>query len=154
MPDIIECIDLGDEILGTNLPIFLYHSRCDKLISLHNFTRISADELMQVMKEADIPFIDFTARRDISGKYDYMRLYIELSEELSVEEVTERIHMQLIEFDKDWRDLTDFLGYKPIKVDLLPRESFNEYLQKKKGLPRVDHIEMKNEHLELLLRNS
>jgi hypothetical protein len=153
MPDILECVALGDDVINTSLPVFLYHSRCDKLISLHNFTRISEEELIQVLKEADIPFMDFTARREIKGKFDHMKIFIELTEEMPEEEVSERIHEQFLEIDKDWRDLTNFMEYKPLMIQLLPRGSFNEYMDRKGGLPRVDHIEMKKEHLALLLEN-
>jgi len=60
------------------------------------------------------------------------------------------VNQELIEYDKDWRDLNQMVGYKPIKVTLLERGSFKRYLQKRGGLPKVNRINMRKEHLELL----
>jgi len=150
MPDLMECIALGDNILGSPMPVFKYYARADNLLVLHNFTRINEDELLEVLRRADIPFVDFTAVRELHGSREYMNLYIELREEMDLEEVLERVNQELIEYDKDWRDLNQMVGYKPIKVTLLERGSFKRYLQKRGGLPKVNRINMRKEHLELL----
>ncbi|MFP3951703.1 MAG: GH3 auxin-responsive promoter family protein [Candidatus Bathyarchaeia archaeon] len=152
MPDILKCIDDGDDILGVEAPIFLYYARCDRLISLHNFTRISYEELLTALRDADIPFVDFTARKELTNSYEYLKIYMEVSEQMSAEEVTQRLHEQLMKLDRDWMDLTNFMGYRPLKVEMLRRGTFNSYLQKRKGLPKITHIGMKHDQLELLLR--
>lgn len=151
MPDIVECVDKGDETLGCMSPVFMYYSRCDNLLVLHNFTRISEEELIQILAKAGIPFVDFTARRELGGSHEYVRLYIELSSKMAEDDLVNRIHSELLNFDKDWRDLTNWMNYVPLKVTVLPRGSFNRYLQKKEGLPKIPRIEMREELLKELL---
>ena len=153
MPDIMECIDTGDSVLGSEIPIFTYYARCDRLVMLHNFTRISEEELIQVLKDSGIPLVEFTARREMEGMRDYMKLYLELSKQMGEDVVKEHIDGQLLKFDKDWRDLKSYLMYDPLKVQILPRGSFHRYLDSRGGLPKVERIEMRDENLNLLLES-
>jgi hypothetical protein len=153
MPDIMECIDTGDSVLGSEAPVFTYYARCDKLVMLHNFTRISEEELIRVLRDSDIPLVEFTSRREMEGTRDYMKIYLELSKHVEEDTVKERIEGQLLSFDKDWRDLKSYLRYDPLKVQILPRGSFSRYLDARGGLPKVERIEMRDENLNLLLES-
>jgi hypothetical protein len=150
-PDIFECVSNGDSVLGTELPIFSFYTRKDKLISLHNFTRISEEELLNVLRDADIPFTDFTTKVELSGAKEYLAIFLELSSHMDVSEVTRRLNDELLKVDKDWRDLTTFMRYMPLKVHLLPNGAFSRYLGKKDGLPRIERIGMRDERLKVLL---
>jgi len=150
-PDIFECVSNGDSVLGTELPIFSFYTRKDKLISLHNFTRISEEELLKVLRDADIPFTDFTTKVELSGAKEYLAIFLELSAHMDVSEVTRRLNDELLKVDKDWRDLTTFMRYMPLKVHLLPNGAFSRYLGKKDGLPRIERIGMRDERLQELL---
>lgn len=149
--DLLECVSKGDSILGTELPVFNFFSRTDKLVALHNFTRIAEDELIRVLKETNIPFVDFTVRVEQEGAKEYMVIYLELSSEMKTEDVTRLLHTEFIKFDKDYRDLKNFLKYTPIRVHLLPRGTFKRYLSLKKGIPRIERIGMREERLRELL---
>jgi hypothetical protein len=151
MPDVFECISHGDDCLGTDLPVFKYYSRGDKLVVLHNFTRIAEEELLQVMRDSGMGYVDFTARRETDGYRDHLKIYVELTEEKPVQEVHRSIGEALAEFDRDWRDLVEFLKYDPLKVELLPRGSFKRYLARQSGMYRVDRVQMRDEKLDLLL---
>lgn len=151
MPDIMECIADGDSVVGIDWPVFRYYSRTDRLVVLHNFTRIAEREMVHVLNEIALPFVDFVARREADDTKDYMTLYLELSEPIPEQEVYDRIQQGLLDFDKDWRDLNDFLDYKPLRVRLLPKGSFKRYLENRGGLPKVDRMNMKKEALDLLL---
>lgn len=151
MPDTFECIDDGDDILGTNYPVFRYHARADRLIMLHNFTRIVEKELLDVLEAAKIPYVDFTARGSHEGTHDYMEMYIELKESMPEAEVAKRIDEKMIEADKDWRDLSAFLKFTPLKVHIVPKRTFNKYLASQEGMPRVERIGMSDERLARLL---
>jgi hypothetical protein len=154
MPDLLECISTGDSVLGSEIPVFTYYARCDKLVMLHNFTRISEEELIQVLKDSEIPFVDFTAKREADGTRDYMKIYLELSKSMGEDVVKERLNKQLLNFDKDWRDLRSYLNYDPLKIHILSKGSFSRYLNTRGGLPKVERVEMRNENLELLLESS
>lgn len=151
MPDILECIEKGDEILGTAQPIFSFFARADKLIALHNFTRIAEEELLQVLRDADVPFVDFTARVEREGAREYAAMYVELSSPMEAEDVVARVHEELEGFDKDWMDLSSAMGYTPLKIRTLPHGTFNAYLRRKEGMPRIERIGMREDRLTELL---
>lgn len=152
MPDILKCVDKSDDILNTQTPVFSYYARADKLVVLHNFTRIVEEEIIQVLNDAEIQFVDFTARREPEGARDYIVIYLELASPMPHIEVYSRIHERLLEFDKDYRDLTNYLKYVPLRIRLLPRGTFGSYLRTKMGMPRIVRIEMSDESLTELLK--
>lgn len=151
MPDILQCVDMGDDVLNSQLPVFKYYSRSDKIIVLHNFTRIVEEEITQVLKDANVPFMDYTVIKEQDGTHDYMKMYLELSKPMDHDTVYRMIDERLTEFDRDWHDLKDFLKYNPLHLSLIPRGSFRHYLQNREGMTRVERIEMKKERLGLLL---
>jgi GH3 auxin-responsive promoter len=153
MPDIIECVSNGDDVLGSNSPVFRYYARSDKIIVLHNFTRIIEKEILEVLHDAEIPFVDFVAKKETEGSKDYMTLYIELNSSLNEKELFEKVNEGLNEYDKDWRDLREYLEYEPLKIKILERGSFNKFLERKTGIARIDRINMRDELIELLKNN-
>jgi len=153
-PDIFECVSNGDGILETELPIFSFFARKDRLIVLHNFTRIAEEEILNVLRDTAVPFKDFTARVEIEGARDYMTIYMELSSPMDTAEVSSRIHEELLRIDKDWRDLSEMMKYIPLKIHLLPEGAFSRYLAKKQGMPRIERIGMRDERLTELLSAS
>jgi hypothetical protein len=154
MPDIFECVSKGDNLLNSNIPVFKYYSRADRLLVLHNFTRINEEEMVSMLHEAEIPFVDFTARRELHESREFLSLYLELSETMSEDEVIDRVNKRLVEFDKDWRDLNDFMNYTPLKVTLLPKDTFKKYLHSKEGMARIQRIGMRDERFNELLSHT
>ncbi len=150
MPDVMECIAYSDDILQTEFPVFRYYARGDGILVLHNFTRIAEEEIIEVLASEKIPYVDFTARRELEGSRDYLNLYIELKEPMTAENVKEVVHRRLLEYDKDWRDLSNFLSYVPLKVTLLPKGAFSRYLAKQKGMPKVIRVNMQDDKLDNL----
>jgi len=153
MQDVFECVSLGDDILQTDLPMFKYYTRSDKLMVLNNFTRINEEEMIMVMKNAGLPIVDFTARKELEGAKEYMHVYLELTSNMPDEEVYKRVNDVLLEFDKDWRDLSDFMKYTPLKVTQLPKGTFKRFLDNKEGMARIARIGMRDERFDLLLRS-
>lgn len=154
MPDIFECVSLSDDVLGSGLPVFKYYARSDRLLVLDNFTRINEEELVQVLTNAKIPFVDFTVQKELVGNKDHMVIYVELSEPMAESEIIQKVHDVFVDFDKDYRDLSDFMKYVPIKVHILPRGSFSNYQKNKGGQPKLERIGMRPKRLQSLLGNS
>jgi len=149
--DILQCMSLGDNVLNVKAPVFSFYSRADKLMSLHNFTRINEQEIMAVLQSAGVSYAEFTARKELEGTREHMALYIELSRDEDAEAIRARVHDELMKVDKDWRDLTAMMNYNPLRVKLLPRGSFKRYLSKREGMPRVAHIDMKDDQFRELV---
>lgn len=154
MPDNFECVSKGDDLLGSNIPVFKYYSRSDKLMVLHNFTRINEQEIVSVLEEAKIPFVDFTARKERMNTKEHLVIYLELSDDMPEDEVRNRVHEAFMDFDKDYRDLSDFMGYTPLKLVFLKKGTFRKYLQNKEGMPRIARIDMREERLREVLSYS
>jgi len=150
-----KCVAKGDDILNTDHPVFKFHMRLEKTISLHNFTRISEDELIAAFKESKIPFVEFTARKEFEKGLEYLALYIETTEEIEAEKIKEKVHKRLYASDSDYRDLSDFYGYIPIKVYLMPSGTFAKYLMgKMAAVSKVDRIKMRDEEFNKLLKSA
>jgi hypothetical protein len=151
MPDLLECVSLDDKVIGSGLPVFRYYARCDNLIVLHNFTRINEDELIEVLNRTGAPYVDFVALREAEYSRDYMKIYVEPQGPVDEEDLKSKINEQLLNYDKDWLDLTQMLGYTPLKLEILPKGSFHRYLQRKTGVPKIPRVNMPLDQLEVLL---
>lgn len=151
MPDILECVSKGDNLLNSNIPVFKYFSRADRLLVLHNFTRINEEEMVSVLNTSDVPFVDFTVRRELDDSREYLSIYVELMEPISEDEILDRVNKELLQRDKDWRDLSDFMNYTPLKVSILPKDTFKKYLHNKEGMARIERIGMREERFKQLL---
>jgi hypothetical protein len=151
MPDILECVSKTDETINSDIPVFKYYARSDRVIVLHNFTRINEEELINIMKDTNIPFVDFTARRELEGSKEYLSLYLELNEKMDIQVIHKLLDKEFLEFDKDWKDLSGFMNYTPLKIHLLPKGTFKKFLHNKEGMARIQRIGMREERLQQLL---
>jgi len=150
--DSFKCIAKGDDVLGIESPIFKFHARMEKTISLQNFTRISEEELLTVFRNAMVPFIDFTARVEVERGMEYLAIYIELTGDRTAADLQETIHKELYKEDADYRGLVDFFGYMPVKVHVVPRGTFMRYLQEKGvTIPKVARVNMDDKDFKKLL---
>jgi len=151
--DSFECIAKGDQILGTEFPVFKFLGRLDRTISLLNFTRISEDELVSAFKAAEVPIIDFTTKVESEKGMEYILIYVEQRGGMQPAEIKKRLHERLLEVDRDYRNLVEFFNYIPIRVRNVPNEAFAEYLKGKSGtLPKVERIDMKEKEFTRFLR--
>jgi hypothetical protein len=150
-PDILECVSMGDDVLGFDMPVFSFYGRSDRLVVMHNFTRIAEEELIQVMEESGVPYVDFTVQIELDGSREYMVVYLEPRSSMVVDDMVSKLHETLMRVDKDYRDLTSFMKYVPVKVRLLPEGAFRRYLRGKDGMPRIERIGMREDRLKVLL---
>ncbi len=144
--DSLLCVAKGDDILGTDFPVFRFHSRLETTISLQNFTRISEEELLVSLKHSDVRFVDFTARVEVENGLECLAIYLEHTGNMSVEEIKGYIHNHLYETDKDYRDLVDFFDYVPIRIRFVKKGAFSRYMEKKgTSWGKVERINMEEE---------
>jgi len=152
LSDGFQCVAKGDDIIGSDLPVFRFGGRLDKTIGLHNFTRIDERELRDVFSDIELKLIDFTARKEVKDGLEHLNIYIEYEGRRSPEKIRDAIHRKLYEIDRDYRDLVDFFNYKPLTVKRLKKGSFTKYLGIKGGtVPKVDHINMSKDELRKLI---
>jgi hypothetical protein len=148
--DSFQCIAKGDSILDTDYPVFKYHARLDKTISLSNFTRISEGELLKAFKEAKVPLIEFTTKVESEKGLEYLKIYLEQKSKRTTKDIEIAVHQQLYRMDKDYKDIVDFFEYTPVKIKLVPKGSFAEYLEgKTASYQKVDRIDMKQKEFNM-----
>jgi len=153
--DAFKCIAKGDDVLNVDFPVFKVHSRLDNTISLQNFTRIDEDEVTAALRDAKVPFYEFTARVEVEDALEYLALYIELFKAMKVENIRDTVQKQLCAKDKDYRYLTDCYDYVPLKIHLLPRGSFDKYMEFKGGaIEKVNRINMRPEDFKRLIESA
>jgi len=149
--DFLLVVSKKDDLLGADWPVFKYNSRAEKTISIQNFTRISEGEILQVLDDLYVPYVEFAARLEIVNSLEFMVLYMEFSKTVSLEEVAVRIHDKLCEIDSDYKCLSSFFGYRPIMIRKVPTGTFAKFLDWKGGsLPKVDRINMCDEDFSKL----
>jgi len=152
MPDLFECVQKGDDSLGTDLPVFKFIGRTGGDISLHNFTRITEKEILIALKESGVLFENFTARREIEGSREYLALYLEPKGNLNEKEATSAIDECFAKIDKDYASLIKFYQYTPLKIKLLPPGTFAKYLESWIGTAKQpERVGMKEENFQKLL---
>jgi hypothetical protein len=150
--DLFVCVAKGDDIINTDFPVFKFNRRLAKNISIQAFTRIGENELLNVLKDGKVPFVEFTARKEIDGGREFLALYLEQRGDMSVEEIQEIVHKGLYTIDRDYKDLVDFFGYVPLKIRLIPRGTFSKFFnQEITSSMKVDRIKMSDEKFRRLL---
>jgi len=150
--DSFECVALSDDILGIEAPVFKFYSRMDKAIDIQRFTRIDESELLKAMRDAHVPFVDFTARKEVVEGMEYLTIYLEYSGNQNPEVIRSRIHNVLYSMDMDYKNLTDYFDYVPLRIVRVPEGTFTAYLeQKEAAVPKVERINMSQEKFNVLL---
>lgn len=151
--DSLVCVAKGDDIIGTDYPVFKFHSRLEKTISLLSFTRISEEELLTALKETGIPFIEFTCRVEVEEGLEYMVMYIECTGDIPAHQIQKQVNTYLYENDGDYRDLVNFFKYEPLKIQLVPKGVFSKYLEEKiAGVAKVQRVNMAEEEFKKIIK--
>ncbi len=147
-----KCIAIGDNIINTDYPVFQYNSRLDSVISIMNYTRISEEDLLAAFQATGIKLIDFTTRLNMDNGHEYLQIYIELIDGKSGQDIEKKIHQHLYTNNPDYKMLSDSFAYIPIKIQLLPKNTFAKYLENKGGsFPKVSRIGISNEEFKHLI---
>ena len=148
-----EVVGKGDNLLGIDLPIFKFQARLEENISLHNFTRISEDELITVFKKSGIQFVEFTTRINLVEGLEYLVVFLETTERLDKKAALDSVHRELCKVDHDYNELTRFYNYVPIRVNFLPRGVFGKHLMGKMAtMSKVARIGMSDEEFAGLVQ--
>jgi len=132
--DLIEICSLKDEEAGVDLPQMIFQSRADDIIDIAGFARLDEKTLWQAIENTAIPYVDWTARKELWQGNPVLHIYLELSHNrLDSQEVEHLIDQQLMALDKDYRDFRTMTGTQPLVVTLLNQGSFQKYQQRKQA---------------------
>ena len=127
--DLVEIVSLNDPEIRVNIPQMVFHARADGVIDIAGFTRLTEKAVWQALEEAQVPYRDWSIRKEYSEQGPTLHLYLELKEECSRDDIRQRVHERLIEKDSGYADFHSMLGYHPLQVTVLSEGSFARYTE-------------------------
>lgn len=127
--DMIKITALCNEKLGIDIPQMVFESRCDDIIDLAGFTRMTERTIWQALERSEVRYEDWTARKEIHDQHPILHLYLEPKGDIQCgEAVEDAIDQGLKEVDADYADIEEMLQYKPLRVTILTPGTFHRYL--------------------------
>jgi hypothetical protein len=133
MKDLVRFTGLHDDETGVRLPHMQFQRRVGETIDLAALARLDERTLWQAVANTGLRFADWAACKEYDGSQAYLRLYLEPKDECTPEEVAEMVDRNLKAIDVDYRDIESYLGLQPVKVTLLPRGSFQRYMDRQRA---------------------
>jgi hypothetical protein len=133
LADMIEITFLKDEETGVNLPQMIFESRCDDLINIAGFTRLDEKTFLQAMADCNIKYAGWTIRKEYCEEKPVLRLYIELKEEITPDEIRHVLNERLKTISSDYYDLVEMLGIEPLRVTALTKGTFRRYYEEQEA---------------------
>ena len=126
--DLVRVCALRNEACDIDLPQITVEGRCDDVIDLAGFTRLTERTIWYAIERSGIPYEEWICRKELENEDPVLKLWIELREQTVDEaEVKRAIHENLRKLDTDYHDLEDMLGYNPLWVILLSPGTFQRY---------------------------
>jgi GH3 auxin-responsive promoter len=150
MGDIIKMTSLRNNELGIDVPQMTFERRTDELIDIAGFLRVTEKTVWQAIENTNIPYVDWTARKEIIEDIPVLRLYLELKDGyvLSEEYVAVAVLNQLRKFDEGtmYSGAESMLELNPINVTLLPEGAFTNYIARRRA-EGADLAHLKPRHI-------
>ena len=128
--DMVRITALRNDRLDIDIPQMTFDTRCDDVIDLASFTRLTERVIWQAVEDSGVRYADWTARKETEGGQPILHLYVELKEGESREaaEIEDAIGRGLERLDSDYRNLEEMLGLRPLRVTILPTGAFGRYI--------------------------
>jgi len=165
--DMIRITSLRNEKLNIDIPQMVFERRADDLIDITCFGRLTEKLIWQAIENTGIPYVDWTACKEIVKDKPMLHLYVELKDNYIASEKTiaEAVYDELIKLDSVYHynqylhfggDPETMLGLKPVVVTLLPQGAFARYTAERQaegadlGHLKPTHINPSDKVLSLL----
>jgi len=164
--DLVKIISLRNETSNIDIPQIAFERRGDELIDITGFGRLTERIIWQAIENTNIPYADWTARKESIGDNPMLHLYIELKNDYVASEkgVATAVYNELLKLDDEYDyncykmfgSLEAVLDIKPVRVTLLPHGAFMRYIAQRQaeGAPlghlKVVHVNPSDKALALL----
>ncbi len=131
--DIIRVTGLKNDNTGVALPQIVHYSRRTDLLEIGGFVRLTESTIWRAIEQADVPYVDWTVRKEVEAGTPILRLRMEPRSESTVseEEAATRINRALGMVEPDWADMERMAGLHPLRITYLPTGSFDRYRARK-----------------------
>ncbi len=131
--DMVRITALRNDKLDIDIPQMVFERRADDLIDL-GFMRLTERVIWKSIENSGIPYRDWTAHKEV-GEIPRLHLYIELADNYAAteEEIATAVYQEIQKVDdglyiyKDLPILEKLIGFKAIKVTILPAGIFARY---------------------------
>jgi len=156
--DLIKITSSNDDEAGINLPQMVFESRVDDILDLSGLTRLDEKTIWQAISSCNIEYSEWTIRKELTNSEPALHLYIEPMTYVDPEYLKDKIDCALQELNSEYKDYKNMLGFNPLKVTLLAKNTFLRYYQEQqeKGADlahlKPDHISPADSVIEALLR--
>jgi hypothetical protein len=130
--DLIKIVSLEDKETGIRLPQLVFQCRADDTIDINGFARLDEKTIWQAITRSGVKIVDWSARKEFVQNKPLIHIYLEPRDHVAMNELGERIHKQILDIHKDYKDLHDMLGVLPVKVTALPPGSFRYYYESRR----------------------
>jgi len=165
--DMVRITSLRNDKLGIDIPQMVFEKRADDLIIIFGFGHITEKLVWQAIENTSIPYVDWTARKEVIDNKPALHIYLELEGGYIASEqgVTSAVYDELEKLDSVYHfnlhkfaygDAISFLGLKPVKVTLLPQGAFSSFISQRQaegadlGGLKPPHINPSDKMLSLL----
>ena len=155
--DLITIIAKNDEQANVQLPQMVFKSRTSDVLNLAGLVEIDEMLVWKALEQSGVKYEEWSARKEYEGNQAYLRLYIELKEQMDAAKIEQLVDQQLKTIDVDYRDMEAMLGMQPVRVILLTPGTFHRYFeeQQKAGADlahlKPPHMNASNNVIEGLL---
>jgi hypothetical protein len=150
--DMIRITALKNEKLGIKIPQMMFERRADDLIDL-SIMRLNETVIWKAIENTNIPYADWTARKEVGEGQPVMHLYIELKDNYIASErgMAKAVYDQIKKLDDgfihyDLPSMEKMIDFQPISVTLLSEGAFKRYAQERQA-EGADLAQLKPPHI-------
>ena len=148
--DIIRITSLSNEKLGIDIPQMAFEMRADDVIDVAGFLRLTEKVIWQAVENTNIPYTDWTARKEMVEGRPVLHLYLELKGGYIASEkgMATAVLEQLRKFDEGtfYGNLARTGDSNPIEVTLLHEGAFDNYIAQRRA-EGADLAHLKPHHI-------
>lgn len=141
--DVVRITSLRNEAAGIELPQMVFERRADDLIDIAGFGRLTERVIWEAIENAGVPYVDWTARKEIVDDQAFLHIYLEPSNSPAPSEkaFTAALYRQFRELDKRYNfNIYSIFGEEeeppedlPLRVSYLPMGAFRRYIVKRQN---------------------
>jgi hypothetical protein len=141
--DVVRITSLRNEAAGIELPQMVFERRADDLIDIAGFGRLTERVIWEAIENAGVPYVDWTARKEIVDDQAFLHIYLESSTSPAPSEkaFTAALYRQFRELDKRYNfNIYSIFGEEeeppedlPLRVSYLPMGAFRRYIVKRQN---------------------
>jgi len=127
---LIKVVSLGEKDSGIKLPSISLEGRCDDLIDVAGFTRLSEKTVWSALSRADLLDTEWVLCKEANGSAPVLHLYLEADAPNG--DIGRRIEASLKEVDPFFSDLEDMLEIRPFRLTNLAPGTFKRFYDEKR----------------------